>query len=170
MAKHEPSALVTSTTAFDAELATYTRLGDLFLRAPLDTLKHIERANSLLEDLAKSEGRLQEAGQQLVAALTQARQQQETLGKSVVERAPALKERNEQLRALVATLSELAASVADLTQRAPNDAAPELEALSARAKDLSTAARDAGFAELADQAHGLFQRLDAIGKKLQRPN
>ena len=68
------------------------------------------------------------------------------------------------------SLAQLASSVAELTTRAPTDAGPEVEALSARAKDLSTAARTAGFAELADQAHALFQRLEAIAKKLHRPN
>jgi methyl-accepting chemotaxis protein len=171
MTKQGTSPLVEATTAFDAELATYTRLGELFLRSPLDTLKHIERANGLLEDLAKSEGRLQEIGQQLVAALAQARERQQALGTSVVERAPALKERNEQLRDLVAALAELASSVAELAQRGPADTtAADIDALSTRAKDLASSARSSGFAELADQAHALYQRLEAIAKKLHRSN
>ena len=42
MTKPDPSALVAAAIAFDAELATYARLGDLYLRAPTTTLKHLE--------------------------------------------------------------------------------------------------------------------------------
>ncbi|MBX3159692.1 MAG: hypothetical protein KF773_27225 [Deltaproteobacteria bacterium] len=176
MAKQESSALLAAATAFDGELAAYQRLGELFLRSPLDTVKHVERANAVLDDLAKSEGRLQEAGQQLVAALTAARAQQEALGQRVVEHAPALQERNRQLQALVAALGELAASAAALTrdtaahEHTPAEAGAAITELTRRAGELADGARTAGFAELASQAHALFQRLDAVARKLPRPS
>jgi len=40
-------------------------------------------------------------------------------------------------------------------------------ALSERAERLATTARESEFEELANQAHALYQRLVAVGKKLQ---
>ena len=177
MTKPDPSALVAAAIAFDAELTTYARLGDLFLRAPTDTLKHLERANSTLGELAQSEQRLSECGQKLVAALGGARQQQEQLSKRIVDSAPALQVRNAKLGELMTTLHALAEDVAKLNQgvldkqaqpAAAADVSSAVLALSERAELVAAAARDAEFPELAEQAHALHQRLQAIGKKLQQ--
>jgi chromosome segregation ATPase len=182
MAKPEPSALVDAASAFDAELATYARLGELFLRSPLNTLKHVERANATLGELAQSEQRLQEAGQKLVVALTGARQRQEQLSKHIVDHAPALQARNGRLQQLMTALGQLAGDVSklnqDVLQKNGDHDAPSLAdtdavsaavlALSTRAEELAASAREADFAELAEQAHALHQRLQAIAKKLQK--
>jgi uncharacterized coiled-coil DUF342 family protein len=181
MAKQDPSALTEAATAFETELATYTRLGELFVKTPLSSVKHLERANATLADIAACEGRLQTAGQQLVQALSAARSQQEELAKEVVGHVPAVQERNKRLQELMGELAGVATEVSGLnaiiTQRS-NEASGQpsaadaqgisttVFALSERAETLANTARDAEFEELATQAHALHQKLQAIGKKL----
>jgi methyl-accepting chemotaxis protein len=185
MAKHEPSALTEAATAFDGELATYARLGKLFLETPLSSVKHLERANHTLAEIAACEERLQAAGQALVIALTAARQHQEELAKDVVAHVPALQARNQRLQQLMGELGALAGEVSGLNQhisrRTENgdatqpptaedarDVSSTILALSERAEQLAHAAREAELEELHTQAHSLHQRLQAIGKKLQK--
>ncbi|HUS30329.1 MAG TPA: hypothetical protein VMZ53_17595 [Kofleriaceae bacterium] len=179
MAKSE-SPLIQAATEFDEALAVYSRLGDLFLKTPLSSLKHLERANQTLGELADCEQRLQDTGKKLIEALTAARQRQEQLSQDVIAQAPMLKERNAQLRELMTQMGALAADVQSVNalvsakngdQAQPPDAdAGEVSAkvleLSKRAEGLAASARDVDFAELADQAHSLHQRLKAIGMKL----
>jgi DNA anti-recombination protein RmuC len=179
MTKSDPSALVAAAAAFDDELATYARLGDLFLRAPTNTLKHLERANATLGELAQSEQRLAECGQRLIAALGGARLRQEQLSKQIIAHAPELQARNAKLNALMTALHALAEDVAKLNQgvldakqqpTAPGaaDVSSAVLALSARAEQIAADARAAELPELAEQAHALHQRLQAIGNKLQK--
>ena len=179
MAKTEPSPLTEAAEAFDAALAAYTRLGELFLKAPLDTLKHLERANTTLGELADGEQRLQETGQRLIAAVAAARDRQQKLSADIVARAPALQARNGKLGELMSALHEIAGEVGklndEIAQRQPGSVVPSgsgdvssaVLALSERAEVLAQDARAAEFPELADQAHALYQRLQAIGKKLK---
>jgi DNA repair exonuclease SbcCD ATPase subunit len=177
MAKSEPSALVAAATAFDAELTTYSRLGELLLKSPLDTVKRLERVNTTLQELAESEGRLQQRGQQLLAALSAARGKQEQLALDVTAFAPTLQERNRKLQELMTALTGIAAEAAAINQAiAPgSDARPDLAevtakvmALSARSEQLAADARAAELAELAEQAHALHQRLLAVANKLAK--
>jgi hypothetical protein len=184
MAKQD-NALADAAAGFDDELAAYTRLGDLFLKTPLSSVKHLERANATLAEIAACEERLQAAGQRMVLALTAARAQQEQLSKDVVAHVPTLQARNKQLNELMAELTAVAGEVGQLNttlagQRENGDATrpptPEdargisstVFALSDRAEQLAVTARDTEFEEIATQAHALHQRLQAIGKKLQR--
>src|SRR5436305_6240707 len=95
------SALVEAATAFDEQLASYARLGELFLKTPLDSVKHLERANLTLGELAQCEDRLQQCGKRLIEALTAAREQQENLAKDVVAHAPNVQARNTRLKELM---------------------------------------------------------------------
>lgn len=185
MAKQESSALSEAAAAFDAELATYARLGKIFIETPLSSVKHLERANQTLADIAACEGRLQAAGQALVVALSGARQRQEDLAKEVVAHVPAVQARNQKLQDLMTQLTGLAGEVSGLnvliTRRAENgdttqpptsdearDVSTTILALSDRAEQLAKAAREVELEELHTQAHALHQRLQAIGKKLQK--
>jgi hypothetical protein len=182
MAKSD-SPLVIAATEFDEVLAVYARLGELFLKTPLTTLKHLERANQLLGEIADSEQRLQDVGKQLIEALTAARQKQENLSQSVIAHAPMLQARNTRLRELMTEMGALAADVASINtfvagkngdegQEAQTPDTGEVSEkvlqLSERAKDLAATARDAEFPELDEQAHALHQRLKAVGTKLQK--
>lgn len=182
MAKQD-SELSEAAAGFDRELAAYTRLGELFVQAPVGSVKQLERANATLGEITECEERLQAAGQRLVAALAAARTQQEQLAKDVIARVPVLRGRNEQLKQLMTELAAVAGDVGGLNSAfAANNGDPAkqpdsdvardisttLIALSERAAKLATAARDAEFEELAAQAHALHQRLQAIGKKLHK--
>lgn len=182
MAKSD-SALVNAAAAFDTELATYSRLGDLFLKTPLNTLKHLERANQTLGELADSEQRLQDSGKLLIEALTGARQKQEQLSQSVIDYAPTVQARNQTLRDLMTSMGALAGDVSQLntvvtgkngdaqegaSEPDPVDVSTKVLGLSDRADQLAASCREADFAELAEQAHALHQRLKAIGTKLQK--
>ncbi len=175
MAKSD-SALVQAATQFDEELASYARLGELFLKTPLGTLKHLERANQTLGEIADCEQRLADAGKRLIEALTEARQKQEQLSKNVVEYAPTLQARNETLRELMSAMAALAADAqtinAQVTQAAgkqvPADVSAKVLELSERAEQVGARSRAAEFPELGEQAHSLHQRLKAIATKLQK--
>jgi uncharacterized coiled-coil DUF342 family protein len=183
MAKQEPSPLSDAAAAFDSELSAYTRLGELFVKTPLTSVKHLERANATLAEIAACEERLQGAGQRLVQALAAARDQQEQLAKQVVAHVPAVQERNKRLQELMTELAGVAAEVGGLNtliaQRGGNgdsstpptaadarNVSTTVLALSDRAEQLATTAHEAEFEELATQAHALHQKLQAIGKKL----
>jgi hypothetical protein len=185
MAKQDPSPLVEAAASFDEELATYARLGELFLKTPLSSVKHLERANTTLAEIAACEGRLQAAGQRMVQALAAARDHQESLAKEVVAHVPLVQGRNQRLTELMTELSSVAGEVGGLNTviaahrdngdttktPTPEDArgvSTTVFALAERAQKLATTAREAEFEELATQAHALHQRLDAIGKKLQK--
>jgi hypothetical protein len=183
VSKSDDSALIDAATVFDSELATYARLGELFVKTPLDSVKHLERANATLADIAACEERLQTAGQRLVQALSTARQAQEELAKHVVAHVPVVQGRNKQLQDLMGELAAVASDVGKLntqigalTTNGDSSAPPssaDAQGLSAsildlsmRAERLATAARDAQLEELATQAHALHQKLLVIGKKL----
>jgi DNA anti-recombination protein RmuC len=181
----DSSPLADAAAEFDKELAAYARLGKLFIETPLGSVKYLERANTTLDEIAQCEERLQLAGQTLVRALSSSRDQQEQLAKAVVAHVPALQARNERLKALMTEMGALAAEVAGLndiiaskkengdaslgpTQADALDVSQTVLGLSARAESLANTSRDAEFEEVATQAHSLHQRLQAIGKKLQK--
>ena len=183
MAKPDPTPLVLAAAAFDEELAIYARLGELFIKTPLTTLKHLERANQTIGEIADCEQRLQDAGKRLIEALSGARRTQEQLAAEVVAHAPTVQARNARLKELMLTMGALATDVAGLnamvlgqvgdaedpTKHAdPGAVSAAVLALSERADQLAETSRQADFEELAAQAHSLHQRLKAIGNKLQK--
>jgi DNA repair exonuclease SbcCD ATPase subunit len=180
MAKSD-SPLVIAATEFDEVLAVYSRLGELLLKTPLTTLKHLERANQTLGELADSEQKLQDAGKKLIEALSSARQKQEQLSQAVIAHAPTLQARTARLRELMNEMGALAQDVAGINtlvagpngdQQAAGPDTGEVSAkvleLSERAAQLATTAREAEFPELDEQAHALHQRLKSVGEKLQK--
>lgn len=174
MAKQDASELVAAATRFDEALADYTRLGELFLKTPLGSVKHLERANATLAEIAECEERLQRGGQELVAALTAARGGQERLSNDVIAHVPAVQARNKLLQEQMAELTAVASAVGELnvsiaSKREAVDAkeiASAARSLSERAEQLSQAARTSQFEELSTQAHSLHQRLREIARKL----
>ena len=184
MAKTE-SELAEAAAGFEEELAAYARLGELFLKTPLSSVKQLERANTALGEIAACEERLQAAGQRMVQALSASRMRQEQLSRDVVAHVPVVQDRNRRLNELMTELTAVAGEVGGINNalsgrrengdatRAPTpedarDVSSTVFALSERAERLAATARDAEFEELATQAHALHQRLQAVGKKLQK--
>jgi hypothetical protein len=178
----EPSPLSEAAAAFDAELVIYARLGELFLKTPLTSLKHLERANETIGQIADCEQRLQDCGKRLIEALTAARAKQENLSNAVVAHAPTVQARNAQLKELMLQMGQLATDAAAVNAQVlsqngdgaggakpdPGEVSSAVLAISERALTLAGAAHDAEFEELSQQAHSLHQRLKAIGQKLQK--
>ena len=178
----EPSPLSEAAAAFDAELVIYARLGELFLKTPLTSLKHLERANETIGQIAECEQRLQDCGKRLIEALTAARARQENLSNAVVAHAPTVQARNAQLKELMLQMGQLATDAAAVNAKVlsqngdgsegaapdPGEVSSAVLAISERALTLAGAAHDAEFEELSAQAHSLHQRLKAIGQKLQK--
>lgn len=179
------TALAAAAASFDEELTAYTRASDVFLKTPLASVKQLERANQSLTEIAACEERLQAAGQRMVAALSEARAHQEQLASAVVAHVPVVQTRNRQLNELMGELTGLAGEVGKLnavivahrdngdasqprTLDEARDVSAALFALSERAEQVAVSARAAEFEELATQAHALHQRLQSIGKKLQK--
>jgi chromosome segregation ATPase len=174
----DSSPLTEAAAAFDAELVVYARLGELFLKTPLTSLKQLERANQTLGEIADCEQRLQDAGKHLIEALTAARARQEGLSNEVVAHAPTVQARNTQLRDLMLQMGQLATDASAINARVlspTGDPSPEAADVSTavlgiaeRSEQLATAAHEAQFEELSQQAHALYQRLKAIGQKLSK--
>jgi len=184
MAKPD-TALAEAAAGFDEQLAGYARVGDVFLNTPLSSVKHLERANAALAEIAACEERLQAAGQRMVQALSAARSHQEQLARDIVAHVPMVQARNQRLNELMGELTSVAGDVGGLNSalaahrengdaRKPptvedaRDLSTTVFALSDRAERLAVTAREAEFEELAAQAHALHQRLQAVGKKLQK--
>jgi hypothetical protein len=185
VAKQDRSELVDAASKFDAELAEYMRLGELFLKTPLTSLKHLQRANAALADIAACEERLSAAGQTMVKALASTRDRQEQLAKQVVAHVPTVQARNQTLQELMGELNAVAGAVGELnakiasrgdngdsthgpTAEDARDVSGTVLSLSEQAEKLAVRAREAELDELATQAHALHQRLQTIGKKLER--
>ena len=148
MAKQDPSPLVEAAASFDEELATYARLGELFLKTPLSSVKHLERSNGALAEPAVQQRnhRLQE----LMAELT-----------AVAGEVGAL-------NTVIQGKAENGDATVGVTKTDALDLSERVLVLSERAEKLAAAAREADYEELATQAHALHQRLATIGKKLQK--
>ena len=165
-----PSPLLEAAQAFDDALAAYAQLGDLFVKSPLTSTKHLERANQTLGEIGATEEKLAAAGQRLAQEIAAARDRQEALARAMVERLPAVRERNEALAALLAELRGLGAEATAVHQTAgitPPEVLARTEELAARAGEIAGRAREAQFEELATQAHALHQQLLAAVRKLQ---
>lgn len=171
MPRKQPSPLVEAAQAFDDALEAHARASELFTRSPLASTKQIDRANELLGEIAAAEERLRDCGAALSEQITAARDRQLVLAQEVVARLPSVKERNEQLLALLEAYQALGTEAGSLNASArassPKELAASLLEMSARASTLAGGARDAGFDELSSQAHALHQRLAAAAKKLQ---
>jgi hypothetical protein len=168
--RKEASPLVEAAEAFDEALDAHARAGDLFVRGNLSTTKQLERANELLGEIAAAEAQLAERGQALARAINEAHQRQQETAQAIVDRLPAIKERNEQLQRLLAAFQSIGAEAGSLNAASGATNAGELAVtlarLAARAGTLADDARTAGFEELAREAHSLHQRLTATSKKL----
>lgn len=166
------STLTAAAAAFDAQLVEYARLAELLLRTPLTTVKHVERANQTIDELAAVEERLGATGRGLVEAITEARERQQQLANDIVAHLPAVQERNQALHGVLAELQQLGEAMRELNAAAVGGAAvleveEQVAALATRAEALAAQARGAGFEEPASQAHALHQQMLAVVRKLR---
>src|SRR5687768_230688 len=173
------SELVEAAQAFDDELHAYAQLAETLIKTPLSTMRQLERIHETLAEIGACEERLGVTSQRLAAAVTGTRDKQQELARQMIERLPTIKERNEQLRALMGEFEALGNEASALNARAAElkgatdqiaatrELATQLEALASRAEQVAQRAREAHLEELASQAHALHQSLAAACKKLQ---
>ncbi|HUQ02455.1 MAG TPA: hypothetical protein VM261_08170 [Kofleriaceae bacterium] len=168
--RKQPSTLVEAAQAFDEALEAHARAGELFVRGSLSTTKQLERANELLGEIAAAEQLLAERGAALAAAINAAHVGQQQTAQAIVDRIPAIKERNERLQALLGAFQAIGAETSALNGTAatakPADLIAPLNGLAERASTLAADAHTAGFEELAREAHALHQRLASTARKL----
>ncbi len=185
----DDSELVRAARAFDTQLRRFARASESARKRPLDTEKNLARVGAALEEAAAAETEFGPTAHALIAALQAARAEQErqvaevqvrvkeyseraTLFAELVARYKALGEQAAGLTGLAQTLSAkkraldpdvddtkmLATSLGELDQR--------VLLVTADAQGLAQSAREAGFQQVADEAHSLYQTIASVRNKL----
>jgi hypothetical protein len=184
----DPSPLTHAVTALEAELQRFESLAEALRTAPLGTQKHLQRAGQVLSEVADADQRLQGLVQQLVAAISAARERQQHQAVLVQERALEVERRArifQQMLQKQADLGEAAAELnrlfqgaatADVREQSPEERARTLEQLFAlgeqvgklaeAAQVLTGIATEQEFVDVARGADGLRQQLLALHNKL----
>ena len=185
--KHPISELVAAAQAFDDELSHFGRLADPIRKAPLNSQKNLQRVARTFLEIGEAENRLGEAAQNLMAALTAARQRQEQQAQGLQARAQEFEQRSavaadllkqygsigEQAAEINALVQGMAAKKVNGTPGADETLLPALRELRARmakvaeaAQNLTTAAREADFDDIARQVDSLRQQIVAAEGKV----
>jgi cytochrome c556 len=186
--KSPSSELVAAAEALDAQLTRFESLADQLRKSPLNSEKNLERASKLLRDVAEQDQVLNATVSSLVAAVTAARDRQQTQAESVNARAQELQQRAETFKSLLERYGALGQSAAELNQRMQEFAAqrakaqtPEenaalvgtLDGLNERmvqvaeeAQSVTQLAEEQDFTDVGRQADSLRQQLLSARNKL----
>jgi hypothetical protein len=186
-----PTGITGSATALDAELKRYLELAAAAIKIPLSSEKNIERAARAITEAAESEKRVLSQVQELVGAITTAREAQQASTEALNVHAAAVSQRREELAILLARfekLGEVAKTLNVVIQRVAGykanpfgpDAVGEMDEMkkaladvetgmgtvATHAQTLATEATQASFEDLARQAESLRQTVLAAKNKL----
>lgn len=186
--KSPSSELVAAAEALESQLTRFESLADQLHKSPLNSEKSLERASKLLRDVAEQDQVLNASVSALVAAVTAARDRQQTQAEAVNARAEELQQRAETFKSLLERYGELGKSAAELNQRMQEFAAkraqaqtPEqnaeligtLDALNERmvqvadeAQSVTKLAEEQDFTDVGRQADSLRQQLLSARNKL----
>jgi len=186
----EPSPLLAAAEAFDAELERFAHLTEAARHGSLASQKALERAAESLKEIADCEEQMQAQARLLMAALGNAREQQEKQAALAAQRAEEVRERTAVYGELLKRFQALGAEAADLNAMGQNlsaskpdaggaaprdpafanglrDLAQRMGEVADHAQELTTASRDADFEDVARQAESLRQQLLAARNKVQ---
>jgi len=186
----EPSPLLAAAEAFDAELERFAHLTEAARHGSLASQKALERAAESLKEIADCEEQMQAQARLLMAALGNAREQQEKQAALAAQRAEDVRERTavygellKRFQALGAEAAELNTMGQGLSARKPDaggtaardpafanglrDLSQRMGQVADHAQELLTAAREADFEDVARQAESLRQQLLAARNKVQ---
>lgn len=155
--KSPTSELVAAAEALEAQLNRFESLADQFRNAPLNSEKSLERASKLLRDVAEQDQQLNASVSALVAAVTAARDRQQTQAESVNARAQELQQRAETFKTLLERYGALGQSAAELNQRMQEFAAQ-------RSKSQATGEQNA---ELIGILDALDERMGQVADEAQ---
>ena len=181
------SELMSAAEAFDAELTRFASLAESARKGPLNSQKNIERAARMFEAVGEAEKRLGVAAQELVMALTAARQRQEQHALAIQVRAQEIEQRTIAAAALLERYGALGEKAALLNQDVQLIAAnetngarlsteallPALAQLHTRMNEVAegasllvASAHEAEFDDIAGSADSLRQQLGSAAKKI----
>ena len=186
------SSLLAAAEAFDVELGRFAHLTEGARRGTLSSQRSLERAAELLKEVADCEEQMQAQARALMAALAEARAQQEAQAALVSQRAEELRQRTVVYGELLQRFQQLGEDAAELNgmgqrlslkkreagaSEADMAKDPELASglrllsermasVAERARDLESTARDADFEDVARQADSLRQQLLAARNKV----
>jgi chromosome segregation ATPase len=186
--KEQPSELATAAEALESELRRFEDFSEQFQKHPLNTEKNLERASRLLQEVAALDERLRSRVSELVAAITKARDRQGKQAESIQQHALVLEQRVEVFKQLLTRYGALGQSAAELNAQVQAFAARRSEArtpeqsahlavdlqallermgqLASEAQSVAEAANAQDFSDVARQADGLRQQLQAARNKL----
>lgn len=171
--------LVEAAEKLDASLAQHGRATRELLRLDLDSRKNVEKAGELLSRIARADQELADDMQGFVAALTEARVQQQADAEQVQARALELVGRREALEGLngrMRLLAEAIRAVGELLEQLKtsggggagvSEALGKLGELGELARGVSEDARAAGFDDVAGEAHAMRQQLEAVVRRAE---
>src|SRR5262249_23053466 len=182
--RDKPSELISAATALDAELQRFEQLSESIQRTPLNSEKNLGRASRTLTEIAQVGEALQARISSLVGAIAGFRQKQEAHAEAVRRRAEELQERGTVLKELLTEYGALGEKARELnlhlqsvkgSQDNEGEALfPQFQDLESRvthlvdaAQNLFDRAESSGFTDIAHQADGLRQQLQAIRNKLK---
>ena len=175
------SPLVSAAEGFDATLKRFAALADGLRKGTLDSQRNLERAAETLQEVAGCEQELQAQAQALMAALSGARESQQSQAEAIRVRALEIQARSEVLARLIRGFEAIGKDAAALNASAQQLAARKRSAdemvkdgdLLAGLDELQgrmTAVLTAG-AELAAEARradfdDLFRKIDGLRQQL----
>jgi len=168
----KPSALAEAALALDRELRRYQELSEAALRVKLGTEKNVERATEALSRAAESQDRINGHVQALVAAVSAARQTQESDAAALMERAREIAARRGQFAELLqkmAGLGTMAREVQELLKKGSVDLDEVGRRMDAVAEGAGEIEREAAVRQMEDlqrQAEVLRQQVLSAKNKV----
>lgn len=180
------SELMVAAATFDEQLTRFAALAERARTGPLNSQKNLQRAARSFQEIGEAEKKLGVAAQELVAALTAARQMQEQQAQAIQERAQEIARRTavaadllKRYGAIGEKAAELNALVLDLATKkadgasANSEVLPLLGQVRARLSEvlegataLVEAARECDFEDIAGEARSLHQQVTAADAKI----
>ncbi|HZX93670.1 MAG TPA: hypothetical protein VFE90_04085 [Myxococcales bacterium] len=166
------SDLAEAALALDHELRRFEELSLQAARVKLNTEKNLERATEALSRAAESQDRISAQVQKLVAAVTAARQKQETDAAALIERAKEISARRTEFAGLLqrmAALGHAARDVQELLKSGPasiDEVQSRMQQVADEAAAIAKAAEEKEMEELARQADVLRHQVLAARNKV----
>jgi hypothetical protein len=179
------SELMVAAATFDEQLTRFAGLAEKARTGPLNSQKNLQRAARAFQEIGEAEKKLGVAAQELVSALTAARQTQEQQAHAIQERAQEIAQRTavaadllKRYGAIGEKAAELNALVLDLATKKTNgspsaEVLPLLAQVRARlaevleaATALVSAANECDFEDIAGEARSLHQQVSAADVKI----
>jgi hypothetical protein len=177
--------LASAAAALEAELTAFEQVAATALRTPLTSQRNVDKAARSVSEAAAAQGRVGQHIHTLLAALNEARAQNEKTAVALQARGQEIQARAGEISTLLTRFEQIGRAAAAVSQavkimggeaaRAEPDGV-KVEALSqidarmgeivAEAQALTGAAREAGLEDVSQQADGLRQQMHSARNKV----